>query len=171
MLVSGIDRARAACDASLADWQRSRGRRGSVTVAAEPGLADDARAIVTAARTAWSAVNRPNALIAVPASEAGLAAMRELISFAVCVDLECRTGSCDYGRVLEAYMEGLAAASARGLDLGPIRAVATVTGLAPEEAQERSLTAWRRAAWLQLEDLGANRLSFVAATGERIPAA
>jgi len=171
MLVFDTEQARTACDANLAEWQQSRGRHGSVTLSADPGTPDVTGDVVARARAAWSSVNRPNALIGIRASEAGLAAMRALVSFGVCVDMDCPAGACDFGRLLEAYMEGLAAASGRGLDLGPIRAVATVCDLTPDEAQERSLVAGRRAAWLALEDLGANRLTFVGAADRHAPAA
>lgn len=171
MLVSGVEQTRAACDAALVEWQRSRGRHGSVTLSADPNVTDAADQLVARARAAWTAVNRPNALIGLRATEAGIAAMRELVSLGICVDLECTAGHCDFGRVLEAYMEGLSLASARGMDLGPIRAVATVSGLSPEEAEERALEAWRRAAWLALEDVGANRITFMAAVDRHAPAA
>jgi transaldolase len=69
-----------AADAFLAVYQRSSGRDGFVSLEVSPGLADDTEATLEEARRLWLALDRPNVMIKVPATDAGLPAITRLVA-------------------------------------------------------------------------------------------
>lgn len=154
-----VDAARRDCDARLPEWRHSRGRSGSVTITVERVADEGPDVVVALGERLWQAVNRPNALIGISADATGVAAMRQLVSMGVCVDMLEVQGADHYGQVLDAYMEGLAAALARGLDLGPIRAVVTTRGGEADDIVAAALDARRSGTWRELVELGAHELS------------
>jgi len=71
----------------------------------------------------WSALDRPNVLIKVPATVEGLPAIRQLISEGINVNVTLLFGLPRYRQVAEAYMAGLEARDAQGK---PLKAIASV---------------------------------------------
>ncbi|MET8574066.1 transaldolase family protein [Streptomyces sp. NPDC005012] len=102
---------RAACDALRADG-------GFVTLAATAWeRVDDPATWVAAARALWSAVDRPNLLIGVPASPAGIAAVTDCLAEGIGVECTSVFSVRQYDAVLEAQRAGLERALARGVEL------------------------------------------------------
>jgi transaldolase len=73
----------------------------------------------------WAAVGRPNLMVKIPATTAGLPAITTLLSEGVNVNVTLVFGLKRYSQVLEAHAAGLAGAVARGLALDGIASVAS----------------------------------------------
>jgi transaldolase len=115
---------RDACDV-LADVHAADNFDGRVSIEVEPGLAMDAEGTIAAARALWAAVDRPNALIKIPATEPGLPAITAAISEGISVNVTLIFGIDRYRAVMDAYLAGLEQAEANGIDLSTIHSVAS----------------------------------------------
>jgi transaldolase/glucose-6-phosphate isomerase len=80
---------------------------GYVSLEVSPYLADDTAATINEARRLWKAVDRENVMIKVPASVAGLPAIRDLTSEGINVNITLLFAIERYEAVARAYMEGL----------------------------------------------------------------
>ncbi|EPZ47386.1 transaldolase [Alicyclobacillus acidoterrestris] len=98
---------RSAADILRPVYDASDGQDGYVSVEVSPKLAYDAQATVDEALSWWAAVERPNVLIKVPATDEGIDATRQLIRLGVPVNITLIFGLHQYRRVLLAYLEGL----------------------------------------------------------------
>lgn len=81
---------------------------GYVSLEVSPHLADDTQATMKAARHLWRAVDRPNLMIKVPATEAGLPAVEGLVAEGVNVNVTLLFSLERYRAVTDAYVRGLA---------------------------------------------------------------
>ncbi|XPP25863.1 MAG: transaldolase [Leucobacter sp.] len=115
-----------ACDVLAEVYRASGGRDGRVSLEVSPALAHDAAATVAQARELWARVDRPNAMIKIPATEAGLEAITEVIAAGISVNVTLVFGLSRYRQVVGAYLTGLERARAAGLDLSRIHSVASV---------------------------------------------
>lgn len=88
-------------------YDSSRGDDGYVSVEVSPALAHDADATVEAAQVLSRRINRPNVMIKVPATEAGIDAVRRIIACGIHVNVTLIFSLETYARVLDAYMDGL----------------------------------------------------------------
>lgn len=68
-----------ACDQLARLHRASVGQAGLVSLPLAAGLAHDSAALLAAARTLWQAIARPNAMLALPATPAGLAALEQAV--------------------------------------------------------------------------------------------
>lgn len=119
------DDVRAACDLFTALWEESGGEDGRVSIEVDPRLAHDTAATIEQAIELWSTVDRPNALIKIPATEAGLPAITAVIGQGISVNVTLIFSVERYLAVVDAYCAGLEAAHAAGHDLSTIRSVAS----------------------------------------------
>ncbi|GAB2760877.1 transaldolase [Nocardioides salsibiostraticola] len=115
---------RNACDI-LAPAFHSSPADGRVSIEVEPDLAHDTEATIASAQKLWQAVDRPNVLIKIPATQAGLAAITAAISQGISVNVTLIFGVDRYREVMDAYLTGLESARDNGLDLGSIASVAS----------------------------------------------
>ncbi len=95
-------------------FDRLDGRDGFVSLEVSPGLAADTEGTIKEARRLWSAVQRPNLMIKVPATPAGLPAIARLIEEGINVNVTLLFGLDRYQQVIDAYLAGLEARAARG---------------------------------------------------------
>lgn len=117
---------RDACDV-LADVHRATdGVDGRVSLEVDPGLADDTAGTVTQAVELSDAVDRPNVMIKIPATAAGLPAITDVIGKGIDVNVTLIFSAQQYREVAEAYLTGLEQAAAAGHDLSTIHSVASV---------------------------------------------
>lgn len=117
---------RDACDV-LADVHRATdGVDGRVSLEVDPGLANDTAATVTQAVELSEAVDRPNVMIKIPATSAGLPAITDVIGKGIDVNVTLIFSAEQYRAVAEAYLTGLEQAAAAGHDLSAIHSVASV---------------------------------------------
>jgi len=106
-------------------WEASFGRDGFVSFECTPDLADDADATVSQALDLWARLAEPNVMIKVPATDAGLVAIKELTRLGVNVNVTLLFAVERYEQVINAYMHGLAARAAAGESLDGITSVAS----------------------------------------------
>ncbi len=115
---------RNACDilAPVADGSSSDGR---VSIEVEPDLANDTDGTIASARALWAAVDRPNALIKIPATHEGLPAFTAAIADGISVNVTLIFSLERYRDVMDAYLTGLEQAKDNGHDLADIQSVAS----------------------------------------------
>ena len=77
----------AACDLFLPLWQQTGGEQGYVSFEVSPTLAHDAAGTTAAAIRLWQTINRPNAMIKIPATQAGCEAITEVIAHGINVNV------------------------------------------------------------------------------------
>ena len=116
----------AACDLLLPAYQHSQGDDGYVSLEVSPHLAHDSEATIAAAQRLRATVNRPNLLIKIPGTAAGLAAFEQLISTGVSINVTLLFSLRQTVRVFEAYIRGLKQRQAQGGDLRSVKAVASL---------------------------------------------
>jgi len=101
------------------------GKDGFVSLEVSPHLADDTHGTLTEARRLWAAVNRPNLMIKVPGTTAGVPAIRTLIGDGINVNVTLLFGLDAYLAVAEAHVSGLEAFRAAGGDASTVHGVAS----------------------------------------------
>jgi len=106
-------------------YERTGAADGYVSLEVSPRLAYDAQATVTQAQAAWEALARPNVMIKVPATRAGLDAIRALTRAGVNVNATLLFSVSRYLRVAQAYRQGLEARVAAGQQVDRIASVAS----------------------------------------------
>ncbi|MGE0726833.1 MAG: transaldolase [Acidimicrobiia bacterium] len=103
----------------------SGGADGFVSVEVDPRLAHDTDGTVAAARDLWRRIDRPNLLVKVPGTAAGLPAIERLIGEGISVNVTLIFSQQRYHDVMEAYLAGLETARTAGRPLGSIASVAS----------------------------------------------
>ncbi|MGW5048965.1 transaldolase [Streptomyces griseoluteus] len=101
------------------------GKDGRVSIEVDPRLAHNTRATLAEARQLAWLVDRPNTLIKIPATEAGLPAIADTIGNGISVNVTLIFSLERYRKVMDAYLNGLEKAKERGLDLSKIHSVAS----------------------------------------------
>jgi transaldolase len=107
-------------------YKHTNGRDGYVSIGVSPTLAHDAHGTVSEARRLWSAIDKPNVMIQVPATASGLLAIRLLIAEGVSINATLIFGTRRYREVVEAYLLGL---EDRVAESRPLEHVASVASL------------------------------------------
>jgi transaldolase len=115
---------RNACDI-LAPVARATKADGRVSIEVEPTLANDTDATIASAKALWSAVDRPNVLIKIPATLEGLPAITAAIGEGISVNVTLIFSVERYRAVMDAYLAGLEQAKDKGIDLSTIQSVAS----------------------------------------------
>lgn len=117
------DDLRRACDVLAPIHQASDGRDGFVSVEVTPTLAHDTEASLTEAREWVKTIDRPNLLVKIPATEAGLPAIEQLTAEGISVNVTLVFSLERYVKVMEAHLAGLVRAHADGIELSSIASV------------------------------------------------
>ncbi|WP_018788121.1 transaldolase family protein [Micromonospora sp. CNB394] len=107
---AGADVARRAADALRPGYDASGGRDGLVSLEIDPRLADDPDGTVAEARRLVELVDRPNLLLAIPATAAAPAAVTALLAEGIGVNVTLVYAPAQLRTVLDAVREGLTAA-------------------------------------------------------------
>jgi transaldolase len=114
-----------ACDVMRPVYDATSGLDGRVSIEVDPRVAKDTAKTIAEARNLWWMVDRPNAYIKIPATEAGLEAITETIAQGISVNVTLIFSLERHGEVIDAYMSGLEKAKANGHDLSKIFSVAS----------------------------------------------
>src|SRR5206468_5164439 len=96
-----------AADALRGVYDESNRRDGYVSLEVAPDLAHDTEGTVAEAARLWDAVGRENLLVRVPATAAGIPAIRALIARGINVNVTLLFATSAYEQVADAYMSGL----------------------------------------------------------------
>ena len=115
----------AACDIFRPVYDATNGQDGRVSIEVEPGLARNAAGTVVEAQKLWTKVNRPNAMIKIPATVEGLEAITATIALGISVNVTLIFSLERHRQVINAYLAGLEKAKAAGIDLSTIHSVAS----------------------------------------------
>jgi transaldolase len=98
---------------------------GYVSLEVAPALAYDADATVAAARELWARVDRPNAMIKIPATPAGVDAIRRVTADGINVNVTLLFGLGAHAAVMAAYVAGLEQRLRRGLPVDHVASAAS----------------------------------------------
>ena len=106
--------------------EQSAGGDGFVSLEVAPALANQTEATVAAARSLHQRIDRPNLLVKVPGTAAGVPAVRQLIAEGRSINVTLIFGIERYEAVMEAYLAGLEEYAASGAtDLSGVHSVAS----------------------------------------------
>jgi len=114
-----------AADALQAVHASTNGADGFVSLEVSPVLAHDTAGTLAEARRLWREVARPNLMIKVPGTPAGVPAIRDLIADGINVNVTLLFSQAAYASVAAAYIEGLEVRAARGESIEQIGSVAS----------------------------------------------
>jgi transaldolase len=120
-----LEDVQAAADLFRATYDTAGGGDGFVSLEVSPHLADDTKGSVAEGLRLWQAFNRPNAMIKVPGTEAGLPAITELTAAGVNVNITLLFSVDRYRAVVDAFMAGLEQRVAAGKSIDRIASVAS----------------------------------------------
>ncbi|HVA15176.1 MAG TPA: bifunctional transaldolase/phosoglucose isomerase [Stellaceae bacterium] len=117
---------RGAADLLRPVHEQTRGRDGYISLECSPYLANDTDATVREALRLWAAVARPNLMVKVPATPAGIPAIRKLIGRGLNINITLLFAVEVYEQVVEAYIAGLEDLQRGGGDIAKIGSVASI---------------------------------------------
>jgi transaldolase len=120
-----IDDVRRATDLFRPVYNRTAARDGYVSLEVSPHLAHDADGTVNEAKRLWAAVDRPNLMIKVPATIAGLSAIEQLIADGVNVNVTLLFSLERYRQAALAYVAGLRWRVGKGKPVDRVASVAS----------------------------------------------
>jgi transaldolase len=188
-----LDDVRRAADLLRPTYEKTGGRDGFVSFECTPDLADDTQATIAQALELWDRLARPNVMIKVPATEAGVPAIEELTARGININVTLLFSLERYEQVIDAYLAGLERRTAAGQPVATIASVASffvsrvdtkVDPLLPAESDLRGRAAIANAQrayaryrerfaderWLALQDAGAQtQRPLWASTGTKDP--
>src|SRR5690606_36350881 len=119
------DDVRNACDLLAPVYDRSGGVDGRVSIEVDPRLAHNAASTLIQAHELWHEVDRPNMLVKIPATVAGLPAIQSAIAEGISVNVTLIFSLDRYAAVMEAYLAGLEQRLAAGESVAGIASVAS----------------------------------------------
>ena len=114
-----------ACDLFRGVYDTSNGTDGFVSLEVSPTLAHDTEGTVEEARRLWKAVGKPNLMIKVPGTDAGLPAIEQLLAEGMNVNITLLFSVQNHEQVMEAYLRGLERRMEQGGALDRIGSVAS----------------------------------------------
>ncbi|HXC64206.1 MAG TPA: transaldolase [bacterium] len=120
-------------------YDRLNGSDGYVSLEVNPHLAYDTEGTLAEARRLWAALDRPNAMIKVPATDQGLPAIRSLIAEGINVNITLIFGVKRWRQVAEAYLDGLEARVGSGKSIRRVASVASFFVSRIDAALEKKL--------------------------------
>ncbi|MCU0463656.1 MAG: bifunctional transaldolase/phosoglucose isomerase [Anaerolineae bacterium] len=106
-------------------YERTNGRDGYVSLEVSPLLANDTAGTVAEAKRLFASLARPNVMIKIPATSAGIPAIEEVIAAGVNVNVTLIFSVGNYIDVAEAYMRGLERRMKAGQSVKGIASVAS----------------------------------------------
>jgi transaldolase/glucose-6-phosphate isomerase len=120
-----IEDIRAAADLFTPLYQETHGGDGYVSLEVSPFLAHDTQATIDQAKWLWKTVARPNLMIKIPATLAGLPAITQAIAAGINVNVTLIFSLDRYAEVIDAYLVGLEERLAGGQPIDHIASVAS----------------------------------------------
>jgi transaldolase len=106
-------------------YDRTNGLDGYVSLEVSPELANDTEGTIKEARRFWKMVERPNLMIKIPATPAGIPAVEQALTDGINVNITLIFSLDSYKAVAEAYLNALESRNAEGKDISHIASVAS----------------------------------------------
>jgi transaldolase len=122
-----IEDIRRAADLFRGIYDQSGGADGFVSLEVSPELANDTEGTIAEARRLWKEVDRPNEMIKVPGTEAGVPAIEELLAEGLNINITLLFSIEAYERVMEAYLKALERRVAKGEPVGRVASVSSAS--------------------------------------------
>jgi len=119
------DDVRNGCDVLAPQWEASDGIDGRVSIEVDPRLANETDKTIAQAVELWKIVDRPNLLIKIPATKAGLPAITAVLAEGISVNVTLIFSVERHREVMDAYLAGLEKAREAGHDISKIHSVAS----------------------------------------------
>ena len=120
-----IEDVQAAADVMRPVYDRERGGDGFVSIEVSPEIAGDTERTIDAARELQMRAPRPNVMVKIPATPAGLPAIQARIAEGANINVTLIFAVERYVKVVEAYLAGLGELRERGGDLRTVHSVAS----------------------------------------------
>jgi transaldolase len=139
-----------ACGILRPIYDASGGADGFVSLEVSPVLANDTAGTIEAARSLHERIGLPNLMVKIPATAAGVPAIRQMISEGRNINVTLIFSLERHGEVIEAYQAGLEALSAAGGNLAAVHSVASFFVSRVDTEVDRRLQAIGGAAAQQL---------------------
>jgi transaldolase / glucose-6-phosphate isomerase len=122
-------------------YEQTKRRDGYVSLEVSPYLANDTEQTIAEARRLWQTVDRPNLMIKVPATPAGIPAIQQLIGEGININVTLLFAQEVYEQVANAYIAGLESLAAKGGDISRIASVASFFVSRIDTAVDNQITA------------------------------
>jgi transaldolase len=114
-----------ACDLLRPVWERTQARDGYVSIEVEPTLAADTEATIAQATHFHEAIARPNLLVKIPATDAGVPAIEEMTARGYSINVTLIFSLSRHRQIAEAYLRGLERLLAAGGNPSRVHSVAS----------------------------------------------
>lgn len=112
-------------DLFLPIYEESNRQDGFVSLEVSPALAHDTEGTIAEAERLFRTLDRPNAMIKIPATKAGIPAIEESIAAGINVNITLIFSVNNYIEVARAYLRGLERRRADGQDVSHVASVAS----------------------------------------------
>ena len=140
----------AACNICLGEFQRSGGNSGWVSLEVAPELAHNAAGTIGEARRLHTLLARPNAMIKIPATDAGIQAFETLTAEGISVNLTLLFSRAQTLKAYAAYSRGIAKRAVASFFIS--RVDAALDGKLPENLRGKTAIALAKAAYLDWQN-------------------
>ena len=107
-------------------YERTDKLDGYVSLEVSPLLAHDTESTIAEAKRLWAALNRPNVMIKIPATPAGIPAIEQSIAAGININVTMIFALENYEQVADAYISGLEQRAAAGQPIDHVASVASV---------------------------------------------
>ena len=114
-----------ACDLLRPVWERTGAADGYVSIEVDPNLAADTEATIEEAAMFHAAIARPNLLVKIPATDAGVPAIEEMTARGRSINVTLIFSLTRHQQVIEAYLRGLERFVGVGGDPSAVHSVAS----------------------------------------------
>jgi transaldolase len=106
-----------ACDVLRTVWDSTGGYDGYVSLEVDPDLADDSDKTIAQAREYWGRVDRPNLMIKIPGTEAGLGPIQTALYEGININVTLLFAVSSYAKVIDAFISAMDRRLADGKEL------------------------------------------------------
>ena len=106
-------------------YDQTGGQDGFVSIEVSPYLAQDTEGTLAEVRRFWHAIDRPNLMVKIPSTPAGVPAIRQSLSEGININITLIFSIENYRQVAEAYLGALEERLAGGKDISRIASVAS----------------------------------------------
>jgi len=120
-----VEDIQAAADVFRPVYDESKGHDGFVSIEVSPAVARSTKRTVEMARELWRRCQRPNVMVKIPATRAGLPAIRQMLGEGVNINVTLIFSVERYAAVAESFLAGLEDFRAKGGDLARVNSVAS----------------------------------------------
>jgi transaldolase len=114
-----------ACDIFRPLFDKAGGKDGFVSIEVSPTAANDTKTTLSDAHRLWASVNRPNLMVKIPGTAAGLPAIRQCLAEGININVTLLFAVERYVEVAEAYIAGLEDRAKASKDISKVQSVAS----------------------------------------------